>query len=378
MWLFIYIFKKSLIVIIRHKISKDFQLLTSDKKIVILKAGSLLENYKYTTKNDQIKVDRDIVDSNPDFFLLLDWKVELVNVMKQNKIQTPAVIAKKIIPFLEEIIMSSSGSGSSDLSGEVEALQEEVKERAKKLREKEIELETSQERVLRREKQIELDLEEARTKLDRREREISDLSSNLDLLTQGKERELELKYQKRENSLASEWQDKFDEITRKESLNSQKLIEVEAKESGYLKKMKEIQQKEEAIRELELGIKSKEMNIESLIMDSQKDLDKKQKEMLEKLKNDMKDLSQREKDFDKKMNDLEEREKELLTREENFLERIKQLEGEIFEKQNLLDEKIRQIAQKEEELSQKNIDFLIDQALTQFEKKIPWQYHRKK
>lgn len=365
-------------MIIRHKISKDFQLLTSDKKIVILKAGSLLENYKYTTKNDQVKVDRDIVDSNPDFFLLLDWKVELVNVMKQNKIQTPAVIAKKIIPFLEEIIMSSSSSGSSDLSEEVEALQEEVKERAKKLREKEIELETSQERVLRREKQIELDLEEARTKLDRREREISDLSSNLDLLTQGKERELELKYQKRENSLASEWQDKFDEITRKESLNSQKLIEVEARESGYLKKMKEIQQKEEAIRELELGIKSKEMNIESLIMDSQKDLDKKQKEMVEKLKNDMKDLSQREKDFDKKMNDLEEREKELLTREENFLERIKQLEGEIFEKQNLLDEKIRQIAQKEEELSQKNIDFLIDQALSQFEKKIPWQYHRKK
>lgn len=378
MWLFIYISKKSLIVIIRHKISKDFQLLTGDKKIVILKAGSLLENYKYTTKNDQVKVDRDIVDSNPDFFLLLDWKVELVNVMKQNKIQTPAVIAKKIIPFLEEIIMSSSGSGSSDPSEEMEALQEELKEKNRKLREREIELETTQDRVLRREKQIELDLEEAKTRLDRREREITDLSSNLDLLTQGKERELELKYQKRENALASEWQDKFDELTRKESLNSQKLIEVEAKESGFLKKLKELQQKEESIRELELGIKSKEMNIETLIMDSQKDLDKKQKEMLEKLKNDMKDLSQREKDFDQKMNLLEEREKTLLTNEENFLEKIKSLESQIEQKQLVLDEKIVEIAKKEEELSQKNVDFLIDQALTQFEKKIPWQYHRRK
>lgn len=76
-------------MIIRHKISKDFQLLTGDKKIVILKSGSLLENYKYTTKNDQIKVDRDIVDSNPDFFLLLDWKVELVNVMKEIRFKPP-------------------------------------------------------------------------------------------------------------------------------------------------------------------------------------------------------------------------------------------------------------------------------------------------
>lgn len=91
---------------IKHKLTKDFYLLSSDKKILILKYGSILENYIYKTKNDTIKIDKDIVDANPEFFQLIDWKSELLIYLKYNKIPQPSQIYKKLIPFIEEIIIS--------------------------------------------------------------------------------------------------------------------------------------------------------------------------------------------------------------------------------------------------------------------------------
>ena len=53
---------------IKHKVVKEFQYLTPDKKIFILKVGTILDEYIYKVKNESINIDKDIIDNNPDFF----------------------------------------------------------------------------------------------------------------------------------------------------------------------------------------------------------------------------------------------------------------------------------------------------------------------
>jgi hypothetical protein len=90
---------------VKHKVLKDFQLLTNDKKIIVLKAKTVLEDYKYVTKNDNVLVEKDIIDNNPDFFSPIDWKEELNSYLRQNKIPQPAVLTKKLVPFIEEMFV---------------------------------------------------------------------------------------------------------------------------------------------------------------------------------------------------------------------------------------------------------------------------------
>jgi len=365
-------------VTIKHKILKDFQLLTSDKKIVILKSGSILEEYKYGTKSDSIKVDRTIVDSNPDFFQLIDWKIEIVNYMKQQKIAQPAQLAKKLIPFLEDMVLSNEGVGDNIDSQVVEALEQEYKEKQRRLKEKEIEWDAKYEKVLKREKEIELELEERESKLDKKERETKNLMENLDSLALSKEKELEAKWSKRGWELEEEWELKFDKITKRDKEIKQSLEELEEKEKEISKKISDLKDKEEKVREFEYSVKQREMGLDKSLLESQQDLDSKQKEMFDKVKNGLKELSEKESEHDRKMNDLEEREKVLLQKESKFLDKIKELENQISEKQSQLEDKVKQIAKREEELSKINVENLIEEALTNFEKSIPWQYHRRK
>ena len=45
---------------IKHKVIQDFQFVTSDKKIIVLKANSVLENYTYIGKgsSDTLKLEK--------------------------------------------------------------------------------------------------------------------------------------------------------------------------------------------------------------------------------------------------------------------------------------------------------------------------------
>ena len=92
---------------IKHKVVKEFQYLSPDKKIFILKAGTILEEYNYKIKSDIIPIDKDIIDNNPEFFEIIDWKAELLTYIKANKLPTPAVLTKKLIPFIDEMVLSS-------------------------------------------------------------------------------------------------------------------------------------------------------------------------------------------------------------------------------------------------------------------------------
>ena len=97
---------------IKHKVIKEFQYLSPDKKIFILKLGTILNEYVYNVKGEDIVIDRDIIDNNPDFFELVDWKSELHTFIKVNKLSSPKTLANKLIPFMEDMILSSMGSNN--------------------------------------------------------------------------------------------------------------------------------------------------------------------------------------------------------------------------------------------------------------------------
>lgn len=91
-------------MIIKHKLTSDYQHITADKKIIKIKSNTILEDYHFILKKEKIPIDKDIVDSNPDLFKLIDWKYDLLSYMKTNKMPSPAIISKKLIPFIEELI----------------------------------------------------------------------------------------------------------------------------------------------------------------------------------------------------------------------------------------------------------------------------------
>lgn len=87
---------------IKHKLLSDYQFISDDKIITVIKSGTIIENYTYKS----IILDKVIVESNPHYFEILDWKNELLIFMKKSKIPQPAILSKKLIPFINDMIIS--------------------------------------------------------------------------------------------------------------------------------------------------------------------------------------------------------------------------------------------------------------------------------
>ena len=100
---------------IKHKVLKDFQLLTDDKKILILKAKTIIEDYKFNNKSETVTVPLDIIKNNPDYFAFIDWKEDLQSYLKTNKIPQPAVITKKLVPFIETMMSEASNPNIKEI-----------------------------------------------------------------------------------------------------------------------------------------------------------------------------------------------------------------------------------------------------------------------
>jgi len=168
---------------VKHKVLKDFQLLTNDKKIIVLKAKTVLEDYKYVTKNDNVLVEKEIIDNNPDFFAPIDWKEELNTYLRQNKIPQPAVITKKLVPFIEEMFVITKEPTTVYVPNN----QVDVD-----LQSKEIELESNLKRVEIREIKLKEELEKTHIK----ESELLEKETNLEAEQQKLNRLVELNSQK--------------------------------------------------------------------------------------------------------------------------------------------------------------------------------------
>lgn len=167
---------------IKHKVVKEFQYLSPDKKIFILKAGTILEEYNYKIKSDIIPIDKDIIDNNPEFFEIIDWKAELLTYIKANKLPTPAVLTKKLIPFIDEMVLSSIQQNTitgtvvdESVVKELERKESDLNSREKRIKEKEDEIDIRIKRVEKREGEYKEDLKS----LDKKEDELREKSKEL-------------------------------------------------------------------------------------------------------------------------------------------------------------------------------------------------------
>ena len=220
---------------IKHKVLKDFQLLTDDKKIIILKAKTIIEDYKFKNKSETVSVPVDIIKNNPDYFSFIDWKEELQSYLKVNKIPQPAVITKKLVPFIETMMSENGGTQTKEIIIEKEVIKEVIVEKPK-IVEKEvivekmvsdqslsIEIETKLKKLQLKENQLDKEIEEANTKeLDATNRE-------------KKASELEKKYTEKNEELESKskyLESKETELSEKEL----RLNEKESKLSSYVTK----------------------------------------------------------------------------------------------------------------------------------------------
>jgi hypothetical protein len=247
---------------IKHKVIKEFQYLSPDKKIFILKVGTILQEYNYTVKSEIIPIDKDIIDNNPEFFEVVDWKSELLTHMKVQKFPTPSQFHKKLIPFIEEMVLSSIQHSLGSVSSiddskirEVEWKEIDLNNRERRIKDKEEEIDIRLKRVEKREEDHKLELKS----LDKKEDELRQRSRDLT------EKQLDL-------------EDKLQDLNEKER------------------------------------------NFDRGILESAKDLDVKYAELQTKIDKDLKLVTEKEKDLEVLSKELKRNEEKLLQRESDIEE----------------------------------------------------------
>jgi hypothetical protein len=220
---------------IKHKVLKDFQLLTDDKKILILKAKTIIEDYKFKNKSETVTVPLDIIKNNPDYFAFIDWKEDLQSYLKTNKIPQPAVITKKLVPFIETMMSEASNPNIKEIIIEKEVIKEVIVEKPK-IVEKEVVVEK---KVSDDSMSIELELQLKKLKLkeEQLDKEIEQTNTK-ELVAEKKEKEA-TKLETELNSRKMEIDTKEAELTEKERLLNEKesiLLEKESNLSNYVTK----------------------------------------------------------------------------------------------------------------------------------------------
>ncbi len=388
----------------KHKIIKDFSYISADKKITLLKSGTMIEDYMYRTKTESILLDRDVVNSNADYFQMIDWKQDLLAHMKQNKIAQPAVIAKKLFPYLEEMLVMgiAAQSNISDTEKEyrdkIAELDKEIKDRRRELDQKEKELET----VLTQ-KEIELEktyrskLMEVTSKEAELQKKILEIQRNAgdstssqlevqNLKNQLQIRELEIqkdaetKLTEAQIELEKNYREKLLSVLEKESsldiknarLNQRQeeydktIQRLEEKEQAIRDKQEELSRKTEELRDMEYQLSQKERNMDKIILQNSKDLDEKQAELNQKLQEKIADLDKRESTLNDKLEELNKKEMQMY---DEFSEKVKNYEAEY-------EVRLEEIKNREKEALLTNYDKVkhIEKLVNDYYANIPW-YH---
>ena len=264
----------------KHKLIQDFQFISADKKIFVLKSGTILEEYNYKLKSEIIPIDKDIVDSNPLFFELIDWKSELMSYMKQNKMPQPAQLGKKLIPFIEEMVLSSlqqNSGGSMDPS------------LIRDLEKRESDLLSSKREIDRRE-----------LELDSRDRRIKDKEDDIEVRSK--------RVEKREDEYKSD------------------LKNLDKKEDELRSKSRELSEKELDIQDKLQDLNEKERNLDRNMLTTSKEFDSKYAELQTKIDSDMEKVTQKEKDVEILLKDIKSRESSLIQKESEISDRERNFE----------------------------------------------------
>lgn len=257
----------------KHKLLNDFQYISPDKKIFILKAGTILEEYNHKIKNEIIPIDKEIVDNNPEFFQVLDWKSELLTFMRLNKLPQPAQLGKKLIPFIEEMVLSS------------------VEPKPVLDNSKIIEVESRETEIFKREQEIERKRLEVEQKLDEQEM--------------------------RENRLK-----------KRESAYKEDIEQLEVKEITLKEKSRQLIEKEFEIEDIKRSIEEKERGLELNFLKNGKEIEEKYKEIQNKLEAENTRLTKRDQELDELSKELELRQAEVEYAEKELKDKLRDLEQE--------------------------------------------------
>lgn len=229
---------------IKHKVVKEFQYLSEDKKIFVLKAGTIIEEYNYKAKSETIAIDSAIIENNPEFFEIVDWKADLLAYIKANKLPTPAVLTKKLIPFFEDIFASSASQAVPVAVDD--SFAKDLDRREKKIQEKEDEIEIRLNRLDKRESEYKEDmksLDKREDSIRERSRELVEKSLDLDDKTQDlNERERNIDRSALESS--EEIDAKYEKLQKKIDLDLKALLK---REKELESRLKDISKKEESL-----------------------------------------------------------------------------------------------------------------------------------
>lgn len=253
---------------IKHKLLSDYQHLTSDKKIFLIKAGTILNNYVYNVGNEEISIDNLIVNSNPDIFSTVDWKQELHQYIKSNKFPQPKTLSSKLEPFIEEMILTSISNNSSDNS-------------------------------LKLDDSVIKELESKESDLNRRENRIKDKEDEIDI--------------------------RLNRIEKREHIHKDDLKDLDTKEDNLRLRSRKLTEKEIEIEEKLREIKDKERNFDRSILESSKDIDVKYLDMQKKIDSELKEISEKEKNLEVLKNELKRKSDQIDQKEAEFNDKLRDL-----------------------------------------------------
>ncbi len=212
----------------KHKAIKDFQLITSDKKIFILKSGSIIEDYRFVSKDIDITIDEDLINSNPEYFQEIDWKQDLNSYLKVNKIPQPAQISKKLIPFIENLL--SSATTESPIDSELRL--KRIEKREAEYKEDILNLERREESLRNLSKSISI----RESDILKRTNDLIERETNFDRNSILSSEEKDSKYQE----MLQKVKDQFDSIRDRERLLEENIKFLNERESLLNKKLSSV------------------------------------------------------------------------------------------------------------------------------------------
>lgn len=170
----------------KHKIIEDFHLMGHDKNIITLKSGTILEDYIYKKGTmGELLVGKDAVEKNERFFEIFDWKAELTSYLKSQKIPQPSVLSKKIQPFIQDMISTSSYSGSV-VSTQTEVMVDNpehlkvIESLKRTIKEKELDIEELNNLIKKKESNTNRQLDEKEKDLEFREEQLKKRKERLE------------------------------------------------------------------------------------------------------------------------------------------------------------------------------------------------------
>ncbi len=253
---------------IKHKLLSDYQYVSPDKKIFLIKSGTIIEEYFYKLKSESIALDKEIVDLNPQIFEIVDWKAELLSYMKAQKFPTPSQFHKKIVPFVEDMVLSSIQQNSGPVSTIDEG-------KVKELEWKEIDL-------------------------NNREKRIKD-----------KEEEIDIRLKR---------------VEKREDDHKQELKNIDKKEDDLRSKSRDLTEKQLDLEDKIQDFNEKERNFDRSILQSSVELDTKYSELQSKIDKDLKEVTEKEKDLELLSKELKRKEDKLNQLESDIDYKIRNFE----------------------------------------------------